>query len=165
MLLWRHACSAGSAFWNIPYVLHQTQCESSITFAASYLKLPTTSLGNRYDSGTVLRVAESVCVCCPWRMPSANPKLEKQASTETTEPIRQAIIVIEHKIRNLEKRKVRLSRRVLQSLAKINLSTVTTFYLRAPCDPPWFMPCARTFRNFLWDVGEPSKLFGQFIRY
>ncbi|XP_076176688.1 caprin family member [Ptiloglossa arizonensis] len=41
-------------------------------------------------------------------MPSANPKLEKQASTETVEPIRQAIIVIEHKIRNLEKRKVKL---------------------------------------------------------
>ncbi|XP_043252840.1 caprin homolog [Colletes gigas] len=41
-------------------------------------------------------------------MPSANPKLEKQASTETVEPIRQAIIVIEHKIRNLEKRKSKL---------------------------------------------------------
>lgn len=41
-------------------------------------------------------------------MPSANPKLEKQASTETVEPIRQAITVIEHKIRNLEKRKVKL---------------------------------------------------------
>lgn len=39
-------------------------------------------------------------------MPSANPKLEKQASTETVDPIRQAIIVVEHKIRNLEKRKV-----------------------------------------------------------
>lgn len=39
-------------------------------------------------------------------MPSANPKLEKQASTETAEPLRQAIVVIEHKIRNLEKRKV-----------------------------------------------------------
>ncbi|XP_046430418.1 caprin homolog [Neodiprion fabricii] len=41
-------------------------------------------------------------------MPSANPKLEKQASTEAVEPIRQAIIVIEHKIRNLEKRKGKL---------------------------------------------------------
>lgn len=41
-------------------------------------------------------------------MPSANPKLEKQASTETVDPIRQAIIVIEHKIRNLEKRKGKL---------------------------------------------------------
>ncbi|XP_053974649.1 caprin homolog [Hylaeus anthracinus] len=41
-------------------------------------------------------------------MPSANPKLEKQASTETVDPIRQAIIVVEHKIRNLEKRKVKL---------------------------------------------------------
>ncbi|KYM93401.1 Caprin like protein [Cyphomyrmex costatus] len=41
-------------------------------------------------------------------MPSANPKLEKQASTETVDPLRQAIVVIEHKIRNLEKRKGRL---------------------------------------------------------
>jgi caprin-1 len=40
-------------------------------------------------------------------MPSAaTAKLEKQASTEAVEPIRQAIIVLEHKIRNLEKRKV-----------------------------------------------------------
>ncbi|XP_011708095.1 PREDICTED: caprin homolog [Wasmannia auropunctata] len=41
-------------------------------------------------------------------MPSANPKLEKQASTESVEPLRQAIVVIEHKIRNLEKRKGKL---------------------------------------------------------
>ncbi|KAL7300508.1 hypothetical protein TKK_0006508 [Trichogramma kaykai] len=41
-------------------------------------------------------------------MPSVNPKLEKQASTESADPIRQAIIVIEHKIRNLEKRKGKL---------------------------------------------------------
>ncbi|XP_015593430.1 caprin homolog [Cephus cinctus] len=41
-------------------------------------------------------------------MPSANPKLEKQASTEAVDPIRQAIIVLEHKIRNLEKRKGKL---------------------------------------------------------
>ncbi|XP_058806976.1 caprin homolog [Phymastichus coffea] len=43
-------------------------------------------------------------------MPSANPnsKLEKQASTEALDPIRQAITVIEHKIRNLEKRKGKL---------------------------------------------------------
>jgi len=39
-------------------------------------------------------------------MPSAaTAKLEKQASTEAVEPIRQAIVIIEHKIRNLEKRK------------------------------------------------------------
>lgn len=44
-------------------------------------------------------------------MPSANPKLEKQASTEAAEPIRQAITVIEHKIRNLEKRKVKSAAR------------------------------------------------------
>lgn len=52
-------------------------------------------------------------------MPSANPKLEKQASTETVDPIRQAIIVIEHKIRNLEKRKGKLeSYRDLQKNGK-----------------------------------------------
>ncbi|XP_043489296.1 caprin homolog isoform X1 [Polistes fuscatus] len=52
-------------------------------------------------------------------MPSANPKLEKQASTETVEPIRQTIIVIEHKIRNLEKRKGKLeSYRDLQKNGK-----------------------------------------------
>lgn len=39
-------------------------------------------------------------------MPSAaTAKLEKQASTEAVDPIRQAIVIIEHKIRNLEKRK------------------------------------------------------------
>ncbi|XP_066586889.1 caprin homolog [Prorops nasuta] len=53
-------------------------------------------------------------------MPSANPKLEKQASTETSvEPIRQAITAIEHKIRNLEKRKGKLeSYRDLQKNGK-----------------------------------------------
>ncbi|XP_012284620.1 caprin homolog [Orussus abietinus] len=52
-------------------------------------------------------------------MPSANPKLEKQASTEAVEPIRQAIVVIEHKIRNLEKRKGKLeSYRDLQKNGK-----------------------------------------------
>ncbi|XP_012255816.2 caprin homolog [Athalia rosae] len=53
-------------------------------------------------------------------MPSANPKLEKQASTEAVEPIRQAIIVIEHKIRNLEKRKGKLeSYKDLQKQGKV----------------------------------------------
>ncbi|KAG8234941.1 hypothetical protein J437_LFUL015509 [Ladona fulva] len=42
------------------------------------------------------------------RMPSASAKLEKQASTEAVDPLRQAITVIDHKIRNLEKRKVKL---------------------------------------------------------
>ncbi|XP_044578493.1 caprin homolog isoform X2 [Cotesia glomerata] len=61
-------------------------------------------------------------------MPSANPKLEKQASTEATDPIRQAITVIEHKIRNLEKRKGKLE--VLKDLQKngkeLNLDQKTT---------------------------------------
>lgn len=50
-----------------------------------------------------------VSCCCPSgvRMPSASSaKLVKQASTEAPDPLRQGIIVIEHKIRNLEKRKV-----------------------------------------------------------
>lgn len=94
-------------------------------------------------------------------MPSANPKLEKQASTETADsPIRQVIVVIEHKIRNLEKRKVRKAERRphaktrrareweaslpalvpdLSSVAPCAASSV--FPTRAP---PWFFdaPCA-----------------------
>lgn len=48
--------------------------------------------------------------CCQWRMPSAaNAKSEKPASSEAMDnsPIRQIMTIIEHKIRNLEKRKVR----------------------------------------------------------
>lgn len=42
-------------------------------------------------------------------MPSASSaKLVKQASTEAPDPLRQGIIIIEHKIRNLEKRKGKL---------------------------------------------------------
>ncbi|XP_067001717.2 caprin homolog isoform X2 [Anabrus simplex] len=51
-------------------------------------------------------------------MPSA-AKLEKQASTEAVDPIRQAIVIIEHKIRNLEKRKRKIeSYRELQKDGK-----------------------------------------------
>lgn len=40
-------------------------------------------------------------------MPSASTvKVAKEASTEALEPLRQALVIIEHKIRNLEKRKV-----------------------------------------------------------
>lgn len=42
-------------------------------------------------------------------MPSASTvKVAKEASTEAVEPLRQALVIIEHKIRNLEKRKGRL---------------------------------------------------------
>uniref|UniRef100_A0A1B6CGS7 Caprin-1 dimerization domain-containing protein n=1 Tax=Clastoptera arizonana TaxID=38151 RepID=A0A1B6CGS7_9HEMI len=42
-------------------------------------------------------------------MPAASSaKLEKQASTEALEPLKQGIVIIEHKIRNLEKRKLKL---------------------------------------------------------
>lgn len=39
-------------------------------------------------------------------MPSVNPKTEKIPAAETSDSLRQAIVIIEHKIRNLEKRKV-----------------------------------------------------------
>ncbi|GAB6033232.1 hypothetical protein CHUAL_012836 [Chamberlinius hualienensis] len=41
-------------------------------------------------------------------MPSASNKLEKQASLEVGEPFKQALTVVEKKVRNLEKRKARL---------------------------------------------------------
>lgn len=62
-----------------------------------------------------------VRVCCPWRMPSANPK----QATEAEDPIRQAIKVIEHKIRNLEKRKVR---NILSSFYSENSVHLRTFF-------------------------------------
>ncbi|XP_059490618.1 caprin homolog [Neocloeon triangulifer] len=41
-------------------------------------------------------------------MPSASAKLEKQTSTEVVEPLKQVLTMIEHKKRNLEKRKGKL---------------------------------------------------------
>ncbi|CAB3379596.1 Hypothetical predicted protein [Cloeon dipterum] len=41
-------------------------------------------------------------------MPSASAKLEKQTSTEVVEPLKLVLTMIEHKKRNLEKRKVKL---------------------------------------------------------
>ncbi|KAF4524420.1 hypothetical protein B566_EDAN009336 [Ephemera danica] len=41
-------------------------------------------------------------------MPSASAKLEKQASQEAIDPLKQVLTVIEHKKRNLEKRKTKL---------------------------------------------------------
>lgn len=85
--------------------------------------------------------SQPVRVCCPWRMPSANPKLEKQASTETVDPLRQAIVVIEHKIRNLEKRKVNATSRPNHNYRQ--MSICQSWLSRR--DPPWSfdMPCAR----------------------
>lgn len=54
-------------------------------------------------------------------MPSAaNAKSEKPASSEAVDnsPIRQIITVIEHKIRNLEKRKVSTSHRAVHGVNK-----------------------------------------------
>lgn len=39
-------------------------------------------------------------------MPSASAKLEKQTSTETSDPVKQVLTIVEKKVRNLEKRKV-----------------------------------------------------------
>lgn len=39
-------------------------------------------------------------------MPSASAKLEKQTSTETYDPVKQVLTIVEKKVRNLEKRKV-----------------------------------------------------------
>ncbi|KAL0268408.1 UNVERIFIED_CONTAM: hypothetical protein PYX00_010366 [Menopon gallinae] len=41
-------------------------------------------------------------------MPSASSKSEKPASSEAVDPLRQAIVVLEHRRRNLEKRKTKL---------------------------------------------------------
>lgn len=41
-------------------------------------------------------------------MPSVSAKLSKQPSLETSEPLKQVQILVEKKIRNLEKRKVSL---------------------------------------------------------
>jgi hypothetical protein len=48
----------------------------------------------------------SIQVVAVRRMPSASAKLEKQVSLEAMEPLKQVLIFIEHKKRNLEKRKV-----------------------------------------------------------
>jgi len=40
-------------------------------------------------------------------MPSASAKLEKQTSQEVMDPLKQVLTMIEHKKRNLEKRKVK----------------------------------------------------------
>lgn len=69
-------------------------------------------------------------------MPSANPKLEKQASTETADPIRQAIVVIEHKIRNLEKRKVSVPAASWLVIARESSDLSIAVRFSAPCDPP-----------------------------
>ena len=39
-------------------------------------------------------------------MPSASTKPETKASVEVTDPIKQVIVIVEKKVRNLEKRKV-----------------------------------------------------------
>ncbi|KAK3593904.1 hypothetical protein CHS0354_011508, partial [Potamilus streckersoni] len=43
--------------------------------------------------------------CCCRRMPAASSKAEIKASLEVNEPIKQALAVVDKKVRNLEKRK------------------------------------------------------------
>uniref|UniRef100_A0A0A9W481 Caprin-1 n=3 Tax=Lygus hesperus TaxID=30085 RepID=A0A0A9W481_LYGHE len=54
-------------------------------------------------------------------MPTASlARLEKQASLDANDPLKQGIVIIEHKIRNLEKRKVKLDGyRELQESGKV----------------------------------------------
>lgn len=40
-------------------------------------------------------------------MPSASTKPETKASVEVTDPTKQVIVIVEKKVRNLEKRKVK----------------------------------------------------------
>nr|CAD7434480.1 unnamed protein product [Timema monikensis] len=57
-------------------------------------------------------------------MPSASTaKLEKQASTEAVDPLRQAIVVIDHKIRNLVKRKRKIEQYEAEQKSGKNLNS------------------------------------------
>lgn len=48
-------------------------------------------------------------------MPTAAvAKLEKQGSLDANDPLRQAIVMVDHKIRNLEKRKVSLGVNIIK---------------------------------------------------
>nr|CAD7462270.1 unnamed protein product [Timema tahoe] len=57
-------------------------------------------------------------------MPSASTaKLEKQASTEAVDPLRQAIVVIDHKIRNLVKRQRKIEQYEAEQKSGKNLNS------------------------------------------
>lgn len=49
---------------------------------------------------------EFISSCCCWRMPSASTKPDTKASPEASDPLKQVLLVVEKKVRNLEKRKV-----------------------------------------------------------
>ncbi|EEB11098.1 GPI-anchored protein p137, putative [Pediculus humanus corporis] len=62
-------------------------------------------------------------------MPSASSKSEKPASTEAVDPLKQAIVIIGHKIRNLEKRKSKLDsyKESIDSLTKGQIEAVAKY--------------------------------------
>ncbi|XP_022252867.1 caprin-1-like [Limulus polyphemus] len=55
-------------------------------------------------------------------MPSASAKLEKQASIEASDPVKQIVTVLEKKVRNLEKRKVNAIEKYEQVLEMLDLA-------------------------------------------
>ncbi|KAK6631178.1 hypothetical protein RUM43_014274 [Polyplax serrata] len=62
-------------------------------------------------------------------MPSASSKTEKPASAEAVDPLKQAIVIIGHKIRNLEKRKSKLDsyKESINSLTKEQVEAVSKY--------------------------------------
>lgn len=84
----------------------------------------------------------SIQVVAVRRMPSASAKLEKQVSLETMEPLKQVLIFIEHKKRNLEKRKVTKSDQFVKLIERKSLLTKSLpvvamlhFFQIAMCSP------------------------------
>lgn len=57
-------------------------------------------------------------------MPSASAKLEKQTSTETCDPVKQVLTIVEKKVRNLEKRKVCMGVLFINKLSKLYFFSV-----------------------------------------
>ncbi|KAE8736889.1 hypothetical protein FOCC_FOCC017656, partial [Frankliniella occidentalis] len=117
------------SFWNVPSFVvlwsaaHSGGAGAKLDGAEPHCGRPP-SRGRRSRTNEPKRKSESVVsqsclvVARVRRMPSA-AKLVKQASTEAPDPLRQGVTIIEHKIRNLEKRKVKLeSYRALQNEGK-----------------------------------------------
>lgn len=78
-------------------------------------------------------------------MPSATAKkieIEKP-EIENVTPVRQALLIIEHKIRNLEKRKVSFNKFLIEILQKINYGRYALFFFLYKKEPIFAI-------NFLW---------------
>lgn len=63
-------------------------------------------------------------------MPSASAKLEKQTSTETCDPVKQVLTIVEKKVRNLEKRKVCMGVLFINKLSKLKFFFSVTYNLK-----------------------------------